>query len=696
MSINPIYSTLSFVYNFTNPILSVVSDIGQSTLGQAAIALTSLAGINYLAGKWQADLKDIPEDDMTALANYLDFYKDESLKAIEDHLESMQPDERKKIIKSAKKFFNSSGISWQGVFNGNWDEDRALEILQIIISIPKQKRKILLNITANFTYQHELCPDQVEEILKNLNEKTADEIIESFEYTEKLLPLLNIAQEDYTTILLFISEISSDKKKLFLSYVEYWKAKNRDEPVPTSYLNMIFEMFAKLENTNDINTFLKCLNIYHSHFPELAKSEKTLFLQIIMEIEPKDMEKALHDALLFFGARNALFGRIQNDETQRDILIFILENKELVPLLLKTSSGLWDAESKLHLINQLLIAPKEERRELLEFAWRLMRRHPEGGLPGKLIERLADLPSAKRVDLVEQAERIFPFLEGGPFSLKLLDRFINLGDDLHDKINLVVKHSMSLEEISQLFFPAPGQMALAAQNGESSLDVHDGNRDKKTRDALFLLRDATQSITQPEGDEIVGNFIRFLLENKLVQAFSLLTENDRSSSFYFPFLEPFYLINHTKVSGNEIIARLCHFISHLDSPDRENAFHAMVNILNSDECAGKGTRKCPGGIVERLFIAVLQGRLKDVQIDEAEDIGLISIRDPKKKDDPAKSLNDFFSLPAHQKITDYKKLIKAAEKFFQINQHKVEKEGFFKQIEEYAILQEIRQKKEMT
>ncbi len=692
MTINAINTVSSFIYNSATPLLSAISDIGQSTLGQASIALTALVGINYLARKLQTNLKDIPEDNIEALANYLDFNQEDSLDEIEELLKKIKPEERKKIINYSKNFFYYSGISWKGVFNRNWDEGHALEVLQIIFNTPKQKRKILLNISSNFIYQHELSPDQVKDILKNLQKKTTEEIIESFEYAERLLPLLNLAIEDYTTILFFISELPSEKKMLFLRYIEYWTTKNQGEPVPASYLNILSEMFTKIDNAIDLNAFFDSLNIYYLHYPESIKNGNILFLQALMEIDPKDREKVFRNALFFFGVENAFFGRIQNDELQRDILIFILENKELVPLLLKTSAELWDAENKLHLINQLLIAPKEERLELLEFAWRLMRQHPKGGLPGNFIEKLALLPRAKRAKLVELAERIFPFLEGQPFSLKLLERFIDLGDELPSNIDLVIDRSMSLQEISHLFFPAPGQMTLAAQNGESSLDVHEGNRDEKTRHAFFLLHNATQSIDLDKTEENARLFLEILEKYQLDQAIFLLTEHDPSSSFSAPFLAAFSLFKDTKTSGIEIIGRLYEFISHLDSSDMGNALESMINVLNSDECAARGARKCPPGIVERLFVAVLQGRLKHVQIDEPGDIGLISINERKTKDEPTKSLNDFFSSPEHREITDYEKLINSAENFYQNNQHKVNREQFFKKLDEYAIAQDIKQK----
>ncbi len=690
MIISAANATITLIYSSTSPILSTLSSIGQSAIGQTAIALTAAIGLNLFAKKFQSNPKEISEDDTFSLAEQIGFGEEENQQAAAEILEDIEPGERKEFVQLARDFFYSSGIFGYTLFQNSedLDEEHALILLEIIANTPQESRKTLLTKAASFIYENETTSDEKEIILDKLSNLTEKQIEKTFYYTRKIILESKLDEKYYASVLILMSYLPEKRQQLYFNAANYW-VKSYKEPIPPGYLHILTKMFIKFEKERDIISFFRHLELYLNFYRDLIKNGNTAFLETLLEIELEDLDSILKASLDIFGTKSFVFGKIRNDEMQKEILIFISENRQLIPLLLCATQELWHSEQKLDLVRQLASVPKETRLELMEFTWRLMGQHSKGGIPGKFIEKLKGLSREKRAGLVKQAERILPLLEGSPLSPELLNRFIDIGDELPSMINQAIASSMSRKEIFQFFSLIPGEMTLAARNGESSLDVHHGNRDKKTRDAFLLLVNATKEMTADDMNMYVQSFLEILKKDRFDNARFILTEDDHSSAFRSRFLKDFSLIQNTKTSGREIIGRLCYFIAQLDHVDQQNAIESMINVLHN-ESGSKGSKICPLGITERLFTSVLQGRLKHVQIDEAGDIGLISIRDTNQKDDPVKSINDFFSSPEHRKITNYEELKTAAIKFCQINQHKVNQNKFLNEIEAYASAQGIK------
>lgn len=130
-------------------------------------------------------------------------------------------------------------------------------------------------------------------------------------------------------------------------------------------------------------------------------------------------------------------------------------------------------------------------------------------------------------------------------------------------------------------------------------DAHSSDRDKRTRDAVVLLSSAV-TLTKADVDEDVRactDFVRLKLGNTSV-------------------LDG--LIKHTfdfegiTINGSDFVARLWHFAS--SATDHTEAKLGIVSALVD------AAHSCNNGKVQRLAIAVLQGRLDGVEIDKLEHV----------------------------------------------------------------------------
>lgn len=133
----------------------------------------------------------------------------------------------------------------------------------------------------------------------------------------------------------------------------------------------------------------------------------------------------------------------------------------------------------------------------------------------------------------------------------------------------------------------------------------------------------------------------------------------------------------------ETIGRLWLYVQKISDPkDQKNAFTSMLTALK-ESIATNGSRVCNPGKIERLFIAVLQGRLKGVKIDDSITLG--ENLGPSKKL-TEQSLTIFFANEAHQKIDNRKDLLEAG-KLFCKNSPNLNRMGFLKLLDDYMALE---------
>ncbi|MDP1608224.1 MAG: hypothetical protein Q8L98_02785 [Chlamydiales bacterium] len=242
-----------------------------------------------------------------------------------------------------------------------------------------------------------------------------------------------------------------------------------------------------------------------------------------------------------------------------------------------------------------------------------------------------------------------------------------------------------------------GNMARAAARGQVNIDVHDGKREPKTLEALQLLRQHQEEINLEKTWEAAEGFLAYLTKEKNRTSDVHLKQQMEAASFVLeapktdvdpwgplltqPSLDP----NESNLYhvGKEAIGRLWLYVQKISDPkDQKNALTSVLTALN-ESIATNGSRVCNPGKIERLFIAVLQGRLKGVKIDDSISLG--ENLGPSKKL-TEQSLTIFFANEAHQKIDNRKDLLEAGRLFCE-NSPNLNRMGFLKLLDDYMALE---------
>ncbi|HAB99653.1 MAG TPA: hypothetical protein DCE71_07525 [Parachlamydiales bacterium] len=202
-------------------------------------------------------------------------------------------------------------------------------------------------------------------------------------------------------------------------------------------------------------------------------------------------------------------------------------------------------------------------------------------------------------------------------------------------------------------------MAVAAAAGQKEINVHAGNRDKLTKEALLLLRES-QELSQEEIDSAANACVQYLQEGGYNRALWVLNGASDSND-YGPFFKKI-IIHGVTTSGQEVIGRLWTFINALPESEKRLALDSLVTAL-LNECINKyGQRICDQGKMQHLFLAILQGRLNDVQIDGRNVVPKTtqgeSSSPSSSESIPAQyTINLFFENPRHREIEKFEEFI---------------------------------------
>jgi ankyrin repeat protein len=149
------------------------------------------------------------------------------------------------------------------------------------------------------------------------------------------------------------------------------------------------------------------------------------------------------------------------------------------------------------------------------------------------------------------------------------------------------------------------------------MDVHEGDRDSRTKHALQLLW-RLEDLTDKQIDENFRGFSGYLdhlpKSEKKQNAMKAFSTGIPRSPFPPLIREPFS-VNGFLFSGKELIARLWNFIEkHIKDPnDKVIAKEGIISALC--ESVQDGGLVCNQGKTQRLCVHVLQGRLSGVEID---------------------------------------------------------------------------------
>ncbi|MDE3046338.1 MAG: leucine-rich repeat domain-containing protein [Verrucomicrobiota bacterium] len=226
------------------------------------------------------------------------------------------------------------------------------------------------------------------------------------------------------------------------------------------------------------------------------------------------------------------------------------------------------------------------------------------------------------------------------------------------------------------------------------VDVHEGNRDQKTLEAIKLLLQHQGKLSADEIEKAKDEFIGYLDASLIDEARkelargALLKAKEKGEVFGPLIDKGYFTILGSPMTGKELIGRLWIFSSQLkDSKDQTSAKNGMIFALQDsyDDFDGKKSRVCNQGKTQRLAVAVLQGRLVGVNIDRVP----IDLPTAQAAEVPtAQALTMFFANPANQAIDKKDVLMIAVNQFCNQNPA-VNRDTFIEEINKYAKLQEM-------
>ncbi|MBM3201694.1 MAG: hypothetical protein FJZ56_04720 [Chlamydiae bacterium] len=292
--------------------------------------------------------------------------------------------------------------------------------------------------------------------------------------------------------------------------------------------------------------------------------------------------------------------------------------------------------SRIEVIKAIISAPSHERADVMQYAMVLINHRMNGFDRAMIIQNVANTPFGLRAHYVEQ-------------------------------------------RMQGRYAPVVQNARQAANQG---VNVHEGNRDLRTKEAIQKIREHQGKITKNQIDRAVQEFTEYLKgckidsEIKKLAYRALLIPKAINEEFGALIDHEDFSILGLMTSGQEVIARLWIYASTLNEPEQTNAKDSMIYALQ--DSYEMQARVCNQGKTQRLVIGVLQGRLSGVDVEEIQEI----------KVSTHVAIQMFFSYSENTKITDYAALINAANQFCDENSA-VNRADFLSEIRAYARIQNI-------
>ena len=241
---------------------------------------------------------------------------------------------------------------------------------------------------------------------------------------------------------------------------------------------------------------------------------------------------------------------------------------------------------------------------------------------------------------------------------------------LHQAIWFLNERQLVLPALNALVNDAP-----QPNDYRHGINVHAGSRDNKTRAALELLWERTNGLEIQEPYQNCISYLQDLPESdKKTLALKALLEPKVHPYDFPPLLdEEGFSCNGFSLTGKELIGRLWGFISGCDEKNQNECKEGMLTALSTS--FEGGNLVCNQGKTQRLLIAVLQGRLKGVQIDDLAPV--LS---------PDQALGLFFADERRRGIQNKQELLREANRFLEENP--IPRETFMAKLKEFLNLRE--------
>jgi hypothetical protein len=205
------------------------------------------------------------------------------------------------------------------------------------------------------------------------------------------------------------------------------------------------------------------------------------------------------------------------------------------------------------------------------------------------------------------------------------------------------------------------------------MNVHEGDRDSRTRHALELLW-RLEGLTDKQINknfEGFSGYLNLLPESEKKQNAMKAFSTGILGSPFPPLISEQFSVNGFLLSGKELIARLWNFIEkHIKDPkDKDIAKEGIISALC--ESVQNERLVCNQGKTQRLCVHVLQGRLRGVDID--------NVATPPTSD---QALTIFFQNEQRQRLQTWGDLQREAEVFLDENPL-VDRGGFMQKLRVY-------------
>jgi hypothetical protein len=255
--------------------------------------------------------------------------------------------------------------------------------------------------------------------------------------------------------------------------------------------------------------------------------------------------------------------------------------------------------------------------------------------------------------------------------IEVIDRLLQDGARiplhyLNEAVFLLAEVGLDLPVLNALVDNAP-----LANHFEDGINVHNGQRDDKTRAALELLWKHTKGLEIEKHFRSCLSYLQGLPESgKKTLALKALSGPREAIDNFPPLLDKeSFSCNRFSLTGKELIGRLWGFISGCDENNQHECKEGMVTALSTS--FEHGSLVCNQGKTQRLLIAVLQGRLEGVQIDDLAPV--LS---------PDQALRFFLDDKQRQLINKKEDLLAKANRFLEDNPI-VHRESFMAKLEDY-------------
>ncbi|NDE82726.1 MAG: leucine-rich repeat domain-containing protein [Chlamydiia bacterium] len=278
-----------------------------------------------------------------------------------------------------------------------------------------------------------------------------------------------------------------------------------------------------------------------------------------------------------------------------------------------------------------------DRREILTQGARVL---PWGGINNSIFAAFPIFNALARVDSRERRSIVHH-----------LNLFVDPHTPIHRVTEMIREMAPMTDQLRANYVRARLNAPVLVPPPAEGIDVHSGSRDARTRAAIEKLRAHQKGIDISSMEARAVEEFRRYLNASAHQKGGLAKRalHGKESRGFGPFLtDHSFMVHGLQLTGSEIIARLWTYASTLESPDDGCAKDAMISALASAFYAD-GSRVCDPGKTQRLIVAVLQGRLPGVNIDEAQTLNDL--------------INNFFSHPDNQIINNKRDFAEAMRLF---------------------------------